>query len=169
MLIGYGALKVVVLMVRIGSASGTSDSRGSPASIGQVVSRSPSESLKLLGAGDVNTSPLLAAPTDRLWPVPMTPTHFTPAPPVMPSLPPPQLAIASASCTKDRIVVAARSRDRIGACAAVYCARPRRKTTMLDRGLRAMRTSLAPAPARCQALYQGSVLRAGGASTISGT
>src|ERR1044071_2419107 len=94
MLIGYGALKVVVLMVRIGSASGSSDSRGSPASIGQVVSRSPSESLKLRGAGDVNTRPLLAAPTDRLWPVPMTPIHCVPAPP-LPSFPPPQSAISS--------------------------------------------------------------------------
>ena len=40
---------------------------------------------------------------------------------------------------------------------------------MVERGLRAMTTSLAPPPARCQARYQGSVFSAGVVSTISGT
>src|SRR6185436_8257541 len=87
MLIGYGALYLVVLMVRIGSASGTSDSSGSVASIGHVVSRAPSDSLKLFGEGLVNTRPLLAAPTDRLCPVPITPTH-TGVPPPSAGIPP---------------------------------------------------------------------------------
>jgi hypothetical protein len=49
-----------------------------------------------------------------------------------------------------------RSRARIGGCAAVYCARPATKNDDASiAGLRAMRTSLAPAPARCQALVPG--------------
>src|SRR4051794_26395972 len=97
MLIGYGALKVVVLIGRIGSASGASASAGSVASIGQSIARAPSDSLRLLAEAVVNTRPLLAAPTDRLCPVPMTPSHTAPAPPSggPPFPPPPQLASAS--------------------------------------------------------------------------
>ena len=46
---------------------------------------------------------------------------------------------------------------------------PRRKTTIAERGLRWMTTSLLPAPARCQAPYHGSAFNAGVVSTISGT
>src|SRR3954464_1138084 len=112
MLIGYGALKVVVLIGRIGSARGGSDSPGSVALIGQSTARAPSDSLRLLADGVVNTRPLLAAPTDRLWPVPMTPSHTAPPGPLLP--PPPQLASASTPAVT-RLV------RRIG-CAAVYCA-----------------------------------------------
>src|SRR3954447_8504582 len=100
MLIGYAALYVVVLIWRIGSASGTTDSSGSVTSIGQSIARAPSDSLTLFGEGIVNTRPLLAAPTDRLWPVPMMPTHRAPAPlsggppSLLPFPPPPQLASA---------------------------------------------------------------------------
>src|SRR4029079_12330416 len=102
MLIGYGALNVVVLMVRIGSARCTTDSSGSVASIGHVVSRAPSDSFRPFGAGVVNTSPLLAAPPERLCPLPMTPNQM---PLQLPSFgppsglllpPPPQLARPSA-------------------------------------------------------------------------
>ena len=72
MLLGYGWLKPVVSSGRIGSASGASDSSGSAASIGQVIPRAPSDSLRLFGDGDVKMRPLLAAPTDRLCPVPTT-------------------------------------------------------------------------------------------------
>src|SRR4051795_6195013 len=155
MLIGYGALKVVVLIGRIGSANGARDSLGSVASIGQDIARAPSDSLRLLADGVVNTRPLLAAPTDRLCPVPMTPSNTPPGrPPSGPLFPPPpQLATASTPAV-NRLV------RRIG-CAAVYCARPRRKTTMVDRGLRAMTTSFAPPPARCQARYHSAVFSAG--------
>src|SRR3954464_3527693 len=118
MLIGYGALKVVVLIGRIGSASGASESSGSIASIGQSIARAPSDSLTLLADGVVNTRPLLAAPTDRLCPVPMTPSHTPPGRPSGPFFsPPPQLASASTPAVSKLV-------RRIG-CAAVYCARPR--------------------------------------------
>src|SRR4029079_11710660 len=94
MLIGYGALNVVVLIGRIGSASGTTDSSGSAGSIGQSITCDPSDSFTLCADGVVNTRPLLAAPTDRLCPVPMTPIHRPPAPPSALVLPPPQLASA---------------------------------------------------------------------------
>ena len=152
-------------MVRIGSTSGTTDSAGSSAPIGHAVSSAPSDSFKLFGDGVVNTRPLLAAPTERLWPVPMTPTQSAPSPPSgrppSPPFPPPQLATR-------RAPVAMKVLRRIR-CAAVYCARPRRKMTIVERALRAMTTSLVPPPARCQARYHGSLFNAGVESTISGT
>src|SRR4051794_30085337 len=100
MLFGYGWLNPVVSSGRIGSASGDSDSSGSAASIGQVMPRAPSASFRLLAEGAVNTSPLLAAPTDRLCPVPMTPPHVGGAPASPASgfdPPPPQPAAPVAS------------------------------------------------------------------------
>src|SRR5438477_3905396 len=81
-------------MGRIGSSSGVSDSSGSAGSIGQLIPRAPSDSFRLLADGAVKTRPLLAAPTDRLWPVPTTPSQSGGAPPsIMPPspgfLPPP--------------------------------------------------------------------------------
>src|SRR4051794_7604939 len=119
MLIGYAALYVVVLIWRIGSASGTTDSSGSVTSIGQSIARAPSDSLTSFGDGIVNGSPLLAAPTDRLWPVPIPPPPRAAkprwgAPPALrPVPPPPQLASASTPAVNTL------GRRRIG-CAAVY-------------------------------------------------
>src|SRR5689334_18599831 len=93
MLFGYGLLLPVSIR-RIGPASGASDSSGASASIGQLVPRAPSDSFRLRPAGDVNTRPLLAAPTDRLCPVPTTPSHSGATPPSpfsgRPPPPPPQ-------------------------------------------------------------------------------
>src|SRR5262245_28776702 len=102
MLFGYGRL-LPVSIGRIGSASGTSDSAESLASIGQLIPRAPSDNFRLFADGDVNVRPLLAAPTDRLWPVPTTPSHNGAIPP--PSScepfppPPPQPIAAPASAT----------------------------------------------------------------------
>jgi hypothetical protein len=84
MLFGYGLL-LPVSIGRIGSASGASDSSGSVASIGQLVARAPSESFRLVVDGVVYTRPLLAAPTDRLWPVPMTPSQSSAPPSILPA------------------------------------------------------------------------------------
>src|SRR3954454_14456819 len=134
MLIGYAALYVVVLIWRIGSASGTTDSSGSVTSIGQSIARAPSDSLTSFGDGIVNTSPLLAAPTDRLWPVPITPTHraarpLSGGPPsLLPVPPPPQLASESTPGVNTLV-------RRLIDERAVYVGTPRPDTTIVDRGL----------------------------------
>src|SRR6476646_8148270 len=88
MLFGYGLL-LPVSSGRIGSASGASDSSGSAGSIGQLVPRAPSDNFTLLADGDVKTKPLLAAPTDKLWPVPITPSQIGATPPSLLPWPPP--------------------------------------------------------------------------------
>src|SRR5262245_16431220 len=112
MLFGYGLL-LPVSSGRIGSTSGVSASFGSAASIGQLVARAPSDSLKLVGDGVVNTKPLLAAPTDRLWPVPMTPSQTGLTPPSPPGPPPPQPIPTTASTRAAARVGVVRSARRI--------------------------------------------------------
>src|SRR5262249_54000452 len=87
------------------SVSGVSDSSGSFASIGQLIPFAPSDSFKLFAEGDVKTMPLLAAPTDRLWPVPTTPSQrgspppstWPPSPLLVPPPPQPNTPAASAA------------------------------------------------------------------------